>query len=134
MHLSPELLWWLAAASLVMFVGTLIVVPMLVVRIPPDYFVRTGREAPPWIAQHPIIRGIVLIAKNAVGAVFVLVGLLLLVLPGQGLLTIFVGIVLLDFPGKFKLERWIISRGPVGRSINWLRRRSNRGPIDIPKG
>ena len=133
MHPSPELMRWLAATSLVTFIGTLIVIPMLVIRIPADYFVRTKREAPPWASQHPAIRGLVLIGKNLLGSVFVLVGILLLALPGQGLLTIAVGIMLLDFPGKFKLERWFITREPVSRSINWLRRRSNRVPLAIPK-
>lgn len=133
MHPSPELLRWLAVASLLTFIGTLFIIPILIVRIPVDYFKRTGRKTLPWASQHPVIRGILLISKNLLGFIFVLVGIVLLALPGQGLLTVIIGIMLLDFPGKFKLERWVISQKPAIRSINWLRHRSNCPPLEFPE-
>lgn len=133
MQLSPELLGWLAVASVITFVGTIIMIPILVVRIPVDYFMRKEREALPWASRHPVIRIILLIGKNLLGFLFVGVGILLLALPGQGLVTIIIGILLIDFPGKFKLERWIISKKPALRSINWLRSRSNCPPLEIPE-
>jgi hypothetical protein len=119
-------LWWLGASSVLTFVGTLILVPWLVVRIPADYFAHQKRRKVPWADQHPVVRWILLIAKNLLGYVFVLAGLAMLVLPGQGLLTLAVGIMLLDFPGKFDLERSLVGRRPVMRTINWLRRRTGR--------
>ena len=44
----------------------------------------------------------------------------MLVAPGQGLLTMVVGLLLVDFPGKYRLERWLVTRQQVWRSINWL--------------
>ena len=61
------------------------------------------------------------------------VGIAMLVLPGQGLLTIVVGIVLLNFPGKYRLERWLATRSPVWRSLNWLRRRAGRPELQRPE-
>jgi len=126
---SKAILWWLAAASVLTFVGTLILVPWIVVRIPADYFAHGRRLGPRQDDRHPLVRKAVLVGKNLLGCVFILVGAAMLVLPGQGLLTIFVGIMLLNFPGKYRLERWLASRPPVLRSINWLRRRAGRAPM-----
>jgi len=71
-----------------------------------------------------------LISKNLLGCVIVLLGIAMLVLPGQGILTIVIGLVLINFPGKYRLERWIITRGPVLRAINLIRQRSGRQPLD----
>lgn len=117
--------WWLAAVSAVTFVGSLAVVPILAVRIPADYFRRDRRGPTAWRKRHPALRLAVLILKNALGAVLVLGGVIMLFMPGQGLLTIFLGIVLMDFPGKFRLERYLISRGPVLKGINWIRRKAD---------
>ena len=118
-------------ASVVTFVGTLIAVPWLVVRIPADYFAHGKRQRIPWADQHPLVRAVLLTGKSALGCVFILVGVALLILPGQGILTILVGIVLLDFPGKYRFERWLVTRRPVLHSINWLRRRAGEFPLKI---
>jgi len=125
-------LWWLAAASVVMFVGSLIAIPIFVARIPADYF--SQRRSPnrtPWQDRHPVVRAALLVAKNVIGCVFIVAGIAMLVLPGQGLLTIVIGILLLDFPGKYALERWLVSRPSVLGSINWLRRRANQPPLEL---
>jgi hypothetical protein len=120
------LLGWLGGISLLTFLGTLIVVPWLVVRIPPDYFIHQRRQRR---QRHPVMHVMIAIAKNTLGCVFLLTGVLMLVLPGQGLLTLFVGVMLLDFPGKFRVERRVVSYGPVLHSINWLRQRAGRDPL-----
>ena len=128
-HTYENVLWWLAVASIITFVSTLIVVPKLVVRIPSDYFSHRERNRMPYSDHHPVVQGILLIGKNALGYVFIVVGIVMLVLPGQGLLTIVIGIMLLICPGKYRFERWLVIRRPVLRTINWLRRRSNRNPL-----
>lgn len=121
---------WIASVSVVTFIAALVVVPWLAVRIPADYFAHRRRPEKDRARQHSsVARGLFLIAKNLLGCVFILVGIVMLVLPGQGVLTILLGIALMDFPGKFRLERWIVSRGPVLRFINWLRRRRGRVPL-----
>jgi hypothetical protein len=126
-------LWWLAASTTIAFMATLIVVPILVVRIPSDYFSRTRRQHKLWANHHPVVRAMLLIGKNVLGYIFVVAGIIMLVLPGQGIFTILIGIMLLNFPGKYRLERWIVTRRPVLRSINWLRRRAGRAPL-VPDG
>lgn len=121
--------WWLAASTTITFIATLMAVPVLVVRIPPDYFSRSRRHGKPWANHHLVVRAMLLIGKNALGYIFVVAGFIMLVLPGQGIFTILIGIMLLNFPGKYRLEQWIVARRPVLRSINWLRRRAGRAPL-----
>ena len=123
------ILTWLTAVSMATTVACLIVVPFLIVRIPSNYFVYGSDSRKVWVHRHLIARSILIIAKNLFGYVLVVAGILMLVLPGQGVLTILVGIMLLNFPGKYELERWIVTRQPVLRSINWIRRRGGKGPL-----
>jgi len=127
------ILGWLAVMSGVTFIATLVAVPFLVIRIPSDYFVHRKRHKKPWGGQHPVVRGMWLIGKNVFGYIFIAAGIAMLVLPGQGMLTILVGIILVDFPGQYRLGRWLVSRRPMLRSINWLRRRAGRAPLVLEK-
>ena len=128
-YLHEEAILWLTALSVVTFIGSLIIIPLLVIRIPADYFSNNKRHQTPWALHHPFVRGTLLFLKNFAGYVFIIAGILMLVLPGQGLLTILIGIMLLDFPGKFQLEKWLVTRRAVLKSINWLRKRAKRTPL-----
>ncbi|MDA1281003.1 MAG: hypothetical protein O3B95_13375 [Chloroflexi bacterium] len=124
-------MWWMAGLSALAFVATLIIVPVVVVRIPADYFAYASRHPGPWANQHFVLRMLVIAVKNILGGSLIAVGTLMLVLPGQGLLTIAIGSMLLDFPGKYRLERWLVSRGSVLLAINWLRKRAGRVPLEL---
>jgi archaellum biogenesis protein FlaJ (TadC family) len=129
------LLGWLGAASAVTFLLSLFIAPCLVMLIPADYFTHQKRHRQARQSRHPliqIIQIILIIAKNLLGVLFVLAGLLMLVLPGQGLMTLLIGIMFLDFPGKYRLERCLVSYPPIFRSINWLRQRTGRAPLNTP--
>lgn len=127
-HNEP-LLWSLAGVSVITFVGVVIAVPWLIIQVPTDYFAHAKRHRPLWAEQHPVVRAMLLFAKNLLGGLFILVGIAMLVLPGQGVLTILVGIMLLDFPGKYRFERRIVAWPPLLRTINRLRRRAGREPL-----
>jgi len=121
---------WLAVASAVMFVATLAVIPLLIARLPKDYFLRSRTELLR-TSSHPALRVLFWITKNVLGAVLVLLGIAMLVLPGQGLLTILLGLVLLDFPGKRALELRLVRRPRVLATLNWLRRKAGRAPLEV---
>lgn len=121
----------LVTVSMIIFVGTLIVVPWALVRLPSGYFRRDRERRIPMPALHPLLRAVLLVLKNLLGGMFVILGVAMIVLPGQGLLTILIGMLLLDFPGKYKVERYFVSRKPVLQSINWLRRRARRPPLQL---
>lgn len=121
---------WLASGSVVMFVAALVAAPWIILRLPQDYFAAHKRpKEPDLYGSSSIGRVALLVLKNALGGVLVLAGVVMLVAPGQGVLTIIVGLVLMNFPGKFRLERWLVSRGPVLKAINSLRRRWDRPPL-----
>ena len=127
-YISTETLIWLTALSVIFFVGTLIAIPFILVRLSADYFdVRVPR---PWMEDHhPVLRVAGHIVKNAVGAVFVFAGFLMLFLPGQGVLTMLIGISMLDFPGKRKIEAKLIGQPTVLSVINALRRKRGKSPL-----
>lgn len=123
------ILWWLAAVSVITFIATLFIVPLLVVKVPSDYFAHGRRTGMPWADRHVVVRWMLVLVKNLLGYILIAAGILMLVLPGQGILTIVAGMMLLNFPGKYRLERWIVSRYPVLRSINWVRQRAGQVPL-----
>lgn len=131
-HNHEAILPWLAIFSVLTFIGSLIVIPILVIHIPQKYFLHQKRNPAVNPGQNPGLRPVLLILKNVFGVLFVLAGLAMLVLPGQGLLTILIGIILVDFPGKFALERKIIQQKKVLSAVNRLRARAGRPPIQIP--
>ncbi|MBI5558068.1 MAG: hypothetical protein HY885_10545 [Deltaproteobacteria bacterium] len=133
LHTNETAILWLAVLSLLTFCGSLVIVPVLVIKIPGDYFSNSVRHRPPWARHHPMVRAALLVAKNLLGYTLILAGILMLVLPGQGLLTLFMGIMLLDFPGKYRFERWLVSRKPVLRPVNWIRKRAHRAPLTLDR-
>ena len=128
--LPPDVLWPLFVLSIVSFVGSLIAIPLILIRLNPNYF--DARHPQHWFQDHhPVLRAIALGLKNLIGIVFILAGLAMLVLPGQGLLTLLIGISLTDFPGKRTLERKIVSQPKVLHAINALRQRFGRPPLSL---
>jgi hypothetical protein len=129
LHDHKVAMWWITVVSGIVFFGSLILVPWLVVRVPADYFANPRRPRTPLADDHPLLRWIGLVIKNLAGVSLVLAGIAMIFLPGQGLLTIAIGVLLMDFPGKHNLEGKIIRIGPVLRSINWLRNKANVPPL-----
>lgn len=130
-HTHDTALWWMGAVSIVTFVGSLILIPLLVVRIRVDYFSREQREPDRSPPQHAALRFVGRILKNFVGIVFIVTGIVMLVLPGQGVLTILLGIMLMSFPGKRALERRIVQQPTVLQAINWMRAKANQPALEI---
>jgi len=116
---------------LITFFGTILLMPVLILAIPQDYFSNPGNRMRIFIKKRPLIGILVLTIKNLIGIVFLLVGLVLLFIPGQGLLTILIGLVLMDFPGKYKIERRLVQKPGVLQGINRIRAKFQRSPIEI---
>jgi hypothetical protein len=122
----------LAVGSIGMLVGSLLVTALVVARLPADYF-RDPEPPQLWIDHHPVIRVVLILLKNLVGAALVALGIVLSLpgVPGQGVLTILLGLMLLDFPGRRRLERWLVARPAVTRGINRLRARFGAPPLEL---
>jgi hypothetical protein len=125
---NHAIFWWLATLSFGSLVLGLVVAPLWVVRIPPDYFTRERLRHQARSGSPPAHTAL-LVLRNVLGVLLAAAGVLMLVLPGQGVLAILVGVMLTDFPGKFRMARWLVSRPAVRASINWLRRRAGREPL-----
>jgi hypothetical protein len=125
-----DVLYGLALASAIGFIGSLIAIPLILVRLPADYFdTRTPRH---WMKDHhPVLRLLGVIVKNVVGVVFVLAGFAMLFLPGQGLLTILIGISLMDFPKKRVLEAKMVGQPTLLGVINSMRHKFGKPPLTM---
>jgi SHS2 domain-containing protein len=125
--------WWLGAVSFVTVLLSVILLPLLVTRMPADYFV-----APPqpgsWRQRHPLLRIAIHAGKNALGYVLFAIGIVFLALPvGQGILTLLAALALVDFPGKRRLELRLVRMPKVLAAVSWLRSRAGRPPLRLPE-
>ncbi|MBA5871251.1 MAG: hypothetical protein GDA68_14830 [Nitrospira sp. CR2.1] len=129
-YVSANVLIWFAVSSVFMFVGTLIAIPVILMRLPADYF--DIRKPRPWMENHhPILRLLGHIVKNVVGAIFLFAGFLMLFLPGQGVLTMLIGLSMIEFPGKRRVEAKIVGQSTVLCTINSMRAKFGKPPLII---
>ena len=128
----PELILWGTILSLATLLAVIVIVPLVVQRLPADYFSdprrHSLREQGGGVGQWLFTA-----MKNLLGAFLVTLGLLMLVTPGQGLVTLLAGLLLMNFPGKYRLERAVVSYEGVMRALNWFRRRQGRPPFEPPE-
>jgi hypothetical protein len=121
----------LIGLSAITLIASLFLVPLMVVRVPADYFTPDAVHHTPFGDKHPLVRILLIAGKNLLGLLLVILGILMLVLPGQGVLTVLAGLVLLDIPGRRRALEWIASRRPVLASMNWIRERAGHEPLLI---
>ena len=112
----------LGVGSVAMFVGTLVAIPVILVRVPDDWFVR------PRSARSLPLR----MARAALGIALVALGFAMIVLPGQGVLTILVGLGILDIPFKHRVVTRLLSSPKVRGAIDRLRHKAGRGSLELP--
>lgn len=129
---SPAVLGWISLLSALTFVVSLMVVPLIAVRIPPDYFDSKRRHRSALRRLHPALFMVAFTLKNALAVILVAGGIIMLVLPGQGILTILIGIAVSNFPGKYRLERRLVSLPGVLAAINWIRGKARVEPLRKP--
>lgn len=128
----PDALAWAFGVSLMLFVGSFILIPVLIARMRRDYFVAPDPDEDTWLGQHRVARATARVVKNVLGGALLVAGIAMMVLPGQGVITVLVALSLLEFPGKRALELRLIRQPQVNRVINWIRARSGRLPLLIP--
>lgn len=118
----------IAGISLGAFVISIILLPLIIIRLPADFFIREPAKQ----SSRSIGRLSLKLLKNLVGVFLLLVGILMLFIPGQGILTMLFGISLMDFPGKRRLEARCVSLPRVTRSLNWLREKADKPLFILP--
>jgi hypothetical protein len=131
-YMSGRSLLWIIVFSVITFLTSIAVTIFVLIKLPDTYFKAAhGREF--WVERHPVLRWGGIIVKNLLGAFLVLLGVVMSLpgVPGQGVLTILLGVMLLDFPGKRALELKLVSRPKVLRTINRIRQRFERPPLQL---
>lgn len=119
-----------ALIFVVTFVVATGVVSFVIIKLPANYF-HPDYDREVLKGKHPAIRWAGVIGKNLAGLILILVGIVMSLpgVPGPGVVTILFGIMLLDFPGKRGLERKLVSRPSVLKTINNLRRKYDKPPL-----
>lgn len=112
----------IGGSALVVIIITAIAAAVVAVRLPPDFLKKDQEKAG---------SGAWRIARNILGWVLIIAGLIMLALPGPGVAVIILGVALADFPGKQRLLRWLLSRGRILQTINALRRKFGRAPLEM---
>ncbi len=120
---------WLATISLFVFIFSLVSIKWLVALIPTDYFVKKNISKSK--KSYSLLWLMSIIVKNIIGYTLILGGILMLVLPGQGLFTILMGLILSNYPGKYTIEKKFISIPSILKTVNWLRKKSNKPRLKI---
>jgi ABC-type phosphate transport system permease subunit len=120
------------AIFVVTFLVSLTLVSIILVKLPADHF-KKDQETKFWSGPRPALGAAGIIGKNILGILLVVVGIVLSIpgVPGQGLLTILLGIMLVDFPGKRRLEQKLLAREEVRKTINRLRARFDKPPLEL---
>lgn len=130
----PAAFWWIGGISAAIFIVFLFAIPLLIVKLPSDYFIRQSFQRPRLaLHNHPAMMLIYLITKNLVGVMIIFAGIAMLFLPGQGIITIIVGLSLLNFPGKRRLVLYVVCHSFIIGSVNRLRARLNKPAFLTPE-
>jgi hypothetical protein len=127
-----QLLQQLGTVSLILMIVTLVVLPIVVAKLPDDYFTKEKREPASRTRKYPVFWAALSILKNLLGLLLIAVGVAMLVLPGQGMVTILIGLALTNFPGKYKLECRIACQPAVMTTLNKIRELAGRPPFRKP--
>ncbi len=104
-------------------------IPMIIIYLPSNYFTHTIK---PFRQLNPL-HMVGLVAKNLIGALFLLYCFIMLFIPEQGILTTILGRSLIEFPGKRRLETHILNSHKAKRLIQRRRHKSGREPLIIPE-
>ena len=124
------LLYWIGALSLISFLVGIVIIPILVARMDPCYFVRDCSIR--MSAKKGLGHWIKRVGKNALGGALLFAGFVMLFVPGQGVLTMLIGLTLIDFPGKTHLQLKVVQIRAVRHSLNWMRLRKGREKLIFP--
>ena len=131
--MNSDLLFLLGSLSIFILIISVFMMVLIISFLPEDYFKSENRNLISSVqnSRYPLLKLLVLIAKNFFGVLLLLSGILMLVLPGQGILTIITGLVFMDYPGKYKFERKLLRQKGVINSINWIRSRLSKPSLKV---
>jgi len=121
-HVPKALEYGLIVFSIVMFAASVVAIPVVIRRLPPDHFVRP----PP---AHSLRRKVLM---NAGGALLIALGIAMLVLPGQGIIAILFGMSMMDLRVKHRVLRRLLCQEKIQEAVQQLRSKAGKPPLVIP--
>lgn len=122
------LLEYLAALSVLTFIVSLVCIPLLVARLPRNYFQhRQAKSANP--ATFSLGSILLLLFRNILGLMLFFAGVAMLFLPGQGVITIVIGIAVMSFPYKRRLLATLTTPLSVRKGLDWIRHKMKKEPF-----
>jgi|SRR6056297_2277079 len=127
-----DFFWCLGVLSIITLFFSLLIIPLIIIRIPEDYFIYEERRKPLCQQKNIVIRVCYIGLKNCLGVLFLFAGIAMLILPGQGIMTILIGLMIMNFPGKYRLEKRFIQFPKIYRAINWIRLKAHKLPLQYP--
>lgn len=123
---------WMGLLSAATFLISLLLIPFLISRASPDYFLTHPTIVEQRHKRHPVIALVIKIIRNSLGGFLCLAGFIMLFLPGQGLITLLIGVSLLDVPGRQKVLDMLIHRHAIQHALNWIRQKTGHPPFNFP--
>lgn len=117
---------WVLALSVLVFVGSLLIAWLLILRLPEDYLCRTDTTNCRKTPQSPLSYFARKIVLNSLGFILLMTGIIMLFTPGQGVLFILLGVTLMDLPYKHEMTRRLARRKGILSIINRIRRKSGK--------
>jgi len=119
------LLEYLAVLSVLTFVVSLVCIPLLVARLPRDYFMHRQPQ-PLNLTSISLGAILLLLVRNIVGLILFLAGVAMLFLPGQGVITMVIGIAVMSFPYKRRLLTILTRPVSVRKGLDWIRHKMHK--------
>lgn len=107
------------------------VVLRLLLHLPADYL--QGRDPGPLFpTRSRAASAVVRVGQTVIGLVLIVAGAFASIpgVPGPGLLMVLTGLLLLEVPWRHRLGRQVLRRPAIRRTINRLRRRFGRHPLE----
>ena len=127
-----RMFWWLAAAGFSLSIIGCIVLPIVIARLPEDYFVSRHRAPLEHLRDRPILRYTLVILKNLAGWFCLVLSAAMFFGPGPGILAFVLAVSLMDFPGKHRMRRRLARNRILHRILDAIRRRAGKPCFRLP--
>ncbi len=117
---------WILAVSVPVFIGSLVIAWLLILRLPEDYLLRPATTKCHTTPPSPLSYFARKIVLNSLGLILVTTGVVMLFTPGQGILFILLGVTLMDVPYKHEMTQRLARRKGILSAINRIRSKSGK--------
>jgi hypothetical protein len=124
-----DLLLWATGASIIFYAAILLTMPLIAARMPLDYFKPEYQS--PFRHDHPVIGGLIWLARNIAGGLLLVAGFAMVPLPGPGVPVVLMGLMITTLPARRHLMRMALRRRPVLNAFNWFRAKRGAPPFQL---